>query len=68
VWSDRGGQAYPHAPSQKERLNEPELGLRDPYRGVARDTEYDRLGPEAFFSARGFAPTTTYELVWDERR
>jgi hypothetical protein len=30
--------------------------------------EYDRLGPEAFFSAHGFAPTTTYELVWDDRR
>jgi hypothetical protein len=30
--------------------------------------EYDRLGAEAFFSAYGFAPTTTYELVWDERR
>jgi hypothetical protein len=30
--------------------------------------EYDRLGPEAFFCAHGFAPTTTYELVWDERR
>ena len=30
--------------------------------------EYDRLGPEGFFSAHGFAPTTTYELVWDERR
>jgi hypothetical protein len=30
--------------------------------------EYDRLGPEAFFSAHGFAPTTTYDLVWDERR
>ena len=30
--------------------------------------EYDRLGPHAFFSAHGFAPTTTYELVWDERR
>ena len=25
--------------------------------------EYDRLGPEAFFSAHGFAPTTTYDLV-----
>jgi hypothetical protein len=22
--------------------------------------EYDRLGPEAFFAAHGFAPTTTY--------
>ena len=30
--------------------------------------EYDRLGPAAFFSAHGFAPTTAYELVWDERR
>ena len=29
--------------------------------------EYDRLGPEAFFAAHGFAPTTTYDLVWDER-
>jgi len=30
--------------------------------------EYDRLGPEGFFSEHGFAPTTTYELVWDKRR
>lgn len=30
--------------------------------------EYDRLGPEQFFSKHGFAPTTTYELVWNERR
>ena len=30
--------------------------------------EYDRLGPTAFFAAHGFAPTTTYELVWDGRR
>ena len=30
--------------------------------------EYDRLGPEWFFSAHGFAPTTTYDLVWDKRR
>ena len=30
--------------------------------------EYDRLGPKAFFSAHGFGPTTTYDLVWDERR
>src|SRR5436305_6336167 len=29
--------------------------------------EYDRLGPERFFSAHGFAPTTTYDLVWDKR-
>jgi hypothetical protein len=30
--------------------------------------EYDQLGPERFFSEHGFAPTTTYELVQDERR
>jgi hypothetical protein len=29
--------------------------------------EYDRLGPEQFFSEHGFAPTTTYELIWDGR-
>jgi hypothetical protein len=30
--------------------------------------EYDRLGPGRFFSEHGFAPTTTYDLVWEERR
>jgi hypothetical protein len=30
--------------------------------------EYDRLGPEAFFAEHGFAPTTTYDLVWEEGR
>jgi len=30
--------------------------------------EYDRLGPERFFSEHGFGPTTTYDLVWDQRR
>ncbi|HEY1001244.1 MAG TPA: hypothetical protein VGD83_16530 [Streptosporangiaceae bacterium] len=30
--------------------------------------EYDRLGPEGFFAEHGFAHTTTYDLVWDERR
>ena len=30
--------------------------------------EYDRLGPEGFFSAHGFGPSRSYELVWDERR
>ena len=29
--------------------------------------EYDRLGPEQFFSEHGFAPTTTYELAWEGR-
>ena len=26
-----------------------------------------RVGPEGFFSAHGYAPTTTYDLVWNER-
>ena len=30
--------------------------------------EYDRLGPEAFFSQHGFALTTTYDLVWHDHR
>ena len=30
--------------------------------------EYDRLGPERFFSEHGFAPTTIYELAWTGRR
>jgi hypothetical protein len=29
--------------------------------------EYDRLGSEEFFADHGFAPTTTYELVWEGR-
>jgi len=29
--------------------------------------DYDRLGPEKFFAAHGFAPTTTYDLVVDGR-
>jgi hypothetical protein len=29
--------------------------------------EYDRLGAKQFFSEHGFAPTTTYELVWERR-
>lgn len=29
--------------------------------------EYDRLGPERFFTEHGFAPTTTYELAWEQR-
>jgi hypothetical protein len=29
--------------------------------------EYDRLGPEQFFAAHGYAPTTTYDLIWEKR-
>jgi hypothetical protein len=43
----------------------------DPVKGddvVRAIQEYDRLGPEAFFAEHGFGPTTTYDLIWDERR
>ena len=30
--------------------------------------EYDQLGAERFFAEHGFAPTTTYELVWERHR
>jgi hypothetical protein len=29
--------------------------------------EYDRLGPDRFFSTHGFAPTTSYDLIQDKR-
>ena len=29
--------------------------------------EYDELGPKRFFAEHGFGPTTTYDLVWNER-
>jgi hypothetical protein len=29
--------------------------------------EYDRLGSKEFFAEHGFAPTTTYELIWKKR-
>jgi hypothetical protein len=36
---------------------------------VFRATEqYDRVRPEKFFAEHGFAPTTTYDLVWKKRR
>lgn len=41
---------------------------------VARDDvlraikEYDRLGPDRFFSEHGFGRSRSYELVWDECR
>ena len=29
--------------------------------------EYDQLGPDAFFATHGFAPATSYDLVWKGR-
>ncbi|HXW80474.1 MAG TPA: hypothetical protein VEJ84_13300 [Acidimicrobiales bacterium] len=29
--------------------------------------EYDRVGPQRFFSEHGFGPSRSYELIWDKR-
>jgi hypothetical protein len=29
--------------------------------------EYDRVGAKEFFAKHGFAPTTTYDLIWEGR-
>ena len=29
--------------------------------------EYDQQGPDRLFADHGFAPTTTYELAWEQR-
>jgi len=34
---------------------------------VSAISEYDRLGPEAFFAAHGFSRTLTYDLHWEGR-
>jgi hypothetical protein len=38
-----------------------EVSRDDVVRALA---EYDRLGAQQFFAEHGFAPTTTYELIW----
>jgi len=30
--------------------------------------DYDRLGPEQFFSRHGYGPSRSYELIWNNRR
>lgn len=30
--------------------------------------EFDELGAERFFAKHGFAPTTTYDLLWEQRK
>lgn len=39
-----------------------DVARADVVRAIA---EYDRLGPQAFYAEHGFAPTTTYDLVWE---
>lgn len=49
----------PHSPDWTKVAHENVMGA------IA---EYDRLGPDQFFAEHGFAPTTTYELLVNERR
>jgi hypothetical protein len=55
----------PSAPGPKRQLAWERVTHRDVLRAIQ---QYDRLGPEQFFSKHGFGPTTTYELVLDKRR
>ncbi|HTU29394.1 MAG TPA: hypothetical protein VMF07_08440 [Solirubrobacteraceae bacterium] len=41
-----------------------QVGAADVERALAA---YDRLGAKEFFAQHGFAPTTTYTLVWQGR-
>ena len=41
-----------------------QVAVADVERALA---EYDELGAESFFAEHGFAPTTTYKLVWQGR-
>ena len=34
---------------------------------VAALDEYDTMGADAFFAEHGFAPTLTYDLIWNGR-
>ena len=49
----------PHSPDWSK------VGQDDVMSAIA---EYDRLGADQFFAEHGFAPTTTYELLLNERR
>jgi hypothetical protein len=54
-----------HGREEKHMVSWDRVTHRDVLRALR---EYDRLGAERFFSAHGFAPTTTYELVSHGRR
>jgi hypothetical protein len=41
-----------------------EVSRDDVVRALA---EYDQLGAQQFFAEHGYAPTTTYELIWEGR-
>jgi hypothetical protein len=35
---------------------------------LAALADYDKLGPEQFFSRHGYGPSRSYELIWNERQ
>jgi hypothetical protein len=55
----------PMAPGRKRMVAWDRVTQGDVLRAIH---EYDRGGPEQFFSKHGFAPTTTYELTWKGHR
>jgi hypothetical protein len=63
--STRSPSVQLETPKQKRMAKWDRVATRDVLRAIH---EYDRLGPEQFFSKHGFAPATTYELVWNKRR
>jgi hypothetical protein len=70
---DRGGPGF-YRTLQKQTLNRENGGKMVTWDKVTHGDvlraiqEYDRLGPERFFSEHGFGPSRSYELIWDERR
>jgi hypothetical protein len=49
-------------------LDDSGVGRRDPGSRAAFDPGLRPAGGGRLFAAHGFAPTTTYDLVWDGRR
>jgi hypothetical protein len=58
------GDAAPRSWEDEHMVTWDDVTHADVLRAIG---EYDRLGPKAFFAEHGFAPTTTYDLVWEER-
>ena len=44
------------------------MGSGDPRRRCTRDSGIRQAGAGGVLATHGFAPTTTYDLVWEKRR
>jgi hypothetical protein len=63
--STRSSGAQPETQKEKSVVAWDRVTCHDVLRAMH---EYGRLGQSSSFLKYGFAPTTTYELVWEERR